>query len=214
MSWYDNPVGALSGFLGQQVPIQPGGATGINTQTAMDQGEAQRLQNQQLQLQQQQQQTYAGQNQLAGTLQNTITNPNAPSVAMSQLGSGFNQIAGTQMAGAAGASGENAAMAKRAAMQNIAGTQTGLNAQQAQLHAQEVANAQTGLSNLYSTQLGSQNTGQGNDISGATSLAGTTMQGQSTIANNNEKASEANAKANSNLLGTLGGAASSIAGMF
>ena len=205
-SWLENPVGTLSGALGQQVGQNPGGAPTLNSQTVTNQVDQDRLMQQARQLAAQRQQTFAGQNQLATTLQNTITNPNAPSVALSQLGQGFNQLAGTQMGAAAGATGENAAMARRSALQNTAGAQVGLNAQQAGVRAQEVANAQTGLASLYGTQLGGENTAAGNDISGANNYANTNMTGQTTIANNNEKAAEANAKQNSSLLGTIGSA--------
>jgi hypothetical protein len=244
-----NPIGTLSGWLGQQVPGQPGvgttnqsngevgandipvpgqpgafynpqtgqiirtspggnpyvaGAPNLADLTAISQANQLTQQQQQQKLQQQQQQTFQAQNDLAGTFKNTITNPGASSVALSQLGSGLQQIAGTQLGAAAGTSGENAAAVRRTAAQNVAGASVGLNAQQAALRAQEVANAQTGLSGLLNSQLGAENTG----INTATSAGlgygnqGITAQGDS--AGIAEKGNEANAKANSNLLGTLG----------
>jgi hypothetical protein len=256
MSILTNPIGTISGWLGQQVPGQPGvgtiptsdlqnfgkpvpGQPGVYVDSRTGQQytigadgqprviQAQNLNNQTVtnsnnqtaeqaaaaQIQQQQQQTFAGQNKLAANLTDTITNPNAPSVALSQLGSGFNQIAGTQMATAAGANGENAAVARRTAAQDIAGAQTGLNAQQAQIRAQEVANAQTGLASLYGTQLGAQNTAANTDTAAATTYAGDAEKAQGDIVSANSAAAQANAKANSSLLGTLGSGFSSVASM-
>ena len=209
----NNPVGTVSGYLGQQVPTNPGGASGINQQSGLDSMQQMALMRQRNQLFHQQQQTYAGQNALAGNLNNTINNVGAPSVAMSQLGSGLNQIGGQQLSMAAGANGENAFAANRAAMQNTAGASAGLNAEQAGLRAQEVASAQNNLGNLYGTQLGAQNTTMGQDVNANTSLAGTTMTGQGEINTTNSAAQLANAKANSSLLGSLGSGLASLGGM-
>jgi hypothetical protein len=210
MSWYSNPVGTLSGFLGGQVAQDPGGASTLNTEDQQNQNYQAHQMAQARQLAAQRQATFQGQNGLATTLNNTITNPNAPSVALSQLGQGFNQIAGQQLAGAAGASGENAMAARRVAAQNIAGAQAGLNAQQAGVRAGEVAAAQTGLSNLYTSQLGAENAGQQNSLSSANSYATTNEAGQAAIENANAQAKQANAKANSGLLGGIGSALAAL----
>lgn len=254
-----NPIGTLSGWLGQQTPSVPGvggtsqtnaevglydipvpgqpgafynpqtgqiihvndggnpyvaGAPNLNDLTAATAGN--QLQQQQVarQLQQQQQQTFQAQNDLAGSLKNTITNPGAPSVALSQLGEGLNRINGTQLGNAAGATGENAAVARRTAAQNIAGAGVGLNQQQALARAQEVANAQTGLAGVLNSQAQTQQAGINNATGAATTYGGQGITAQGDVMNVNEKAGEANAKADSNLLGTIGNGLSSIGGLF
>jgi hypothetical protein len=202
-----NPIGTISGYLGQQVAQDPGGAPTLNTQAAQDQAYQQYLQAQQQAEFNRQAAAFNGQNQLATNYQGTITGtaPNS-SVALTQLGSGLAQIQGAQNAAAAGASGENAVVARRTAAQNIAGQQQAANAQQAQIRAQETAAAQSGLSNLYANQQQAANTGMATDVSGTTAAGNTTEAGQAAIEDANAKAKQANAKQNSSLLTTIGGA--------
>ncbi len=252
-----NPIGDLSGWLGQQTPSVPGvggtpsnydfnmdavpvpgqpgnwydpktgqiirtdgngnnfvvGAPNLNQLTAMGTGNQQEQQQVARQLQAQQQQTFQAQNDLAGSLKNTITNPGASSVALDQLSEGLNRINGTQLGNAAGATGENAAAARRTAAQNIAGAEVGLNAQQAALRAQEIANAQTGLAGVLNSQAQTQQAGINNATGAATTYGGQNVTAQGDVTNSNEKAGEFNAKQNSNLLGTLGSGLSSLGGL-
>jgi hypothetical protein len=248
-----NPIGTISGWLGQQVPGQPGvgsvnpndaqfavpvpGAPGVYVDSRTGQQfvghpgnpqtiQAQNLNNQTVtnatnegvaqaaaaKLAAQQQQTFAGQNQLATSLNNTINNPNAPSVANTQLAQGLNSITGTQEATAAGASGENAAAARRTAAQDIAGAGTVLNGQQSLLRANEVQGAQTGLSSLYNSQLGAEGQGVATNTTSANNYANTEEKAQGDVVGANSTANQANAKANSSLLGTFGNGLAALAG--
>lgn len=144
---------------------------------------------------------------------NTISNPNAPSAARSQLVSTLNSINGQQEAIAAGASGNNTPMANRTMAQDIAGSQIAANGQAANLRAGEVANAEAGkagvlgaegsqLGNLYSTQ-GAQAVGYTNSAT----------QNQGNVLKTQEANNEYNATANSNLVGNLGGSLTSLAAL-
>ncbi len=163
-------------------------------------------------LQAQQQQTLQAQHGLAASFNRTINDPGAPSVALSELGSGLSRINGTQLGNAAGASGDNALVARRTAAQNIAGAGVGLNAEQAQVRAGEVANAQTGLANVLNAQNNTLSSGINTATGAATSYAGQATQDQGTNAGLQEKEEENNAKQNSGLLSTIGGAFKSLAG--
>lgn len=90
--------------------------------------------------------------QLYPSLVNTVTNPNAPSVAQSQLAEGVGATTGAANAMAAGQTGENAALSHIQAMRSAEAAQTAQNQQQALVRADEVAKAQGGLGNLLGMQ--------------------------------------------------------------
>lgn len=209
-----NPIGTISGYLGQQTALTPYGqgqdpASQEQNAAAAAQGFLGSYGNQQAL----QAQTYAGQQGLANAYQNTISNPYAPSVASAQLGQGVNAANAAALGQAAQATGQNSALANRAAMQQGGAQLAQANAAQAQIRAQEVANAQSGLGAIYASQLGAQGQ-QANTAAGAASqFSGTNASLANTTQTDNEKAAEANAKANSNMLGTLGGAASTVAAL-
>jgi hypothetical protein len=96
-------------------------------------------------------QTRAGQTQLAGDYRAAIEG-RAPSVAQTQLGIGMNRIAADQNSMAAGASGQNAFAARRAAAQNIARASGDLSGQLALTRAAETAAARSGMANIYGQQ--------------------------------------------------------------
>lgn len=95
--------------------------------------------------------TRAGQVGLQTDYQGVIRGA-GPSVANAQLYSGMNRIAQDQASQAAGANGQNAFAARRIAAQNTAHAQGDLSGQAAQLRAQEVAAARTGLASLYGNE--------------------------------------------------------------
>lgn len=95
---------------------------------------------------------YAGLGQLGQNINQTLVNPNAPSVAQAQQTGAFDQLNRTQLAGAAGVGGNNSAAARRAAMLNIGNTGSELAQRQATLRAQEVANAQGKLGEVLGKQ--------------------------------------------------------------
>lgn len=94
-------------------------------------------------------QAQAGQTGLASSLNNTINNPNATSVAGSQLTEGNDVNGRTQLALAAGQGGANAAAGRRQAAQNIGQAGAQLDQSQALLRADETAKAQGQLGQVY-----------------------------------------------------------------
>ncbi len=136
-----------------------------------------------------------GQNQLGATLDRTINDPNAPSVARAQLAqttdANGRQILGT----AAGVGGANAYDARRAALSTLAGANTAAVGNAAVLRQKEVADA-TGARGALLGQQGQQaqarqntNVGAGIDLAKTASGAQTSQQGlnQKTDAENQQK---------------------------
>lgn len=91
---------------------------------------------------------------LATSLNNTINNPNAPSVAQTQLGIGLDAAAHQQLGGAAGVGGQNAFAARRAAMGNIGDLVARENQSAGLTRAGEVATAQGRLADVLGTKGG------------------------------------------------------------
>jgi hypothetical protein len=79
------------------------------------------------------------------SFQNTINNPNAPSVAQAQLGAGLDSAVSNQRSQAAAATGGNSFLAGRNAANNIAGLNSATNQQKVQARDAEVAQAQQGM---------------------------------------------------------------------
>jgi hypothetical protein len=86
------------------------------------------------------QQNIAQQQGLYGSL-GQVVNGQAPSVAQQQLGAGLGAIQAAQQSNAAGATGQNAALANMNAAQNMGAAQAQANQQAALIRAQEVAQA-------------------------------------------------------------------------
>ena len=114
----------------------------------------------------------AQQQGLAQSLNNTINNPNAPSVAGAQLTAGADQIGRNQLAMASGVGGPNAAAARRQAALNIGNEQSQLNQQQAQRRVGEVQGAQGQLGGVFSNLAGQGIQQYGQDLSGAATFSG------------------------------------------
>jgi hypothetical protein len=131
-------------------------------------------------------------------------------VAGTQLQTGMNRIVNDQNAAAAGAGGQNAFAARRAAAANIARAQGDLSGQLALTRAAETAAARTGLANLYANQSQAD--------TAASALAATTGLGYGGLGERaeadrigaNQRASEANAKGSAAVLSGLG----SLTGLF
>lgn len=126
---------------------------------------------------QREQTAYDREGDLATYLNNVATG-NGPSVAGAQLAAGQDQAARQQLAQAAGASGNNAALSRLIAMNNTAGLQAATNQQQSLARAQEERDALAqlaGVSNAM-TQQSQQMAGQ--KISAADALNGLAMQGE------------------------------------
>jgi hypothetical protein len=137
-------------------------------------------------------QAFAGQTGLADSLRGTIAGT-TPSVAQTQLQLGLGGIADQQLAQAAGASGENAAMARLAAMNNTARAGIGANQAAALTRAQEVADAQRGLAGVLGAQA---NEG----LTGGENFASLGLTGQENQQGLNHAANAANAGTNASFL--------------
>jgi hypothetical protein len=198
-----NPLGSINNALGLSVAKEPG-TVDLSKIAGTDQATSQNLLQQIANYQAQQQSAFGGQSNLANTLYNTITNPNAPSVARTQLGEGLDAITRAQLGASAGTSGVNAANARLAAMGNAADAAAKTNQAQGLVRAQEVAAAQGNLGNVYNSEqqgagafanvLGNTGVGEGKTAESAGGENQTLL----------EKENEYNAKQNSNLAGTIG----------
>jgi hypothetical protein len=96
--------------------------------------------------------TIGQQDRFGNQLQNTITNPNAPSVAQEQLSEATNANEGQQLSLESGVGGENGAIARSNAANNIAGLGATTAQDQALLRAKEVADAQGQYGNLLANK--------------------------------------------------------------
>lgn len=200
-----HPTQSVNNALGQSVPIEPG-STDLSAISSTDQANQQNLLAQLAAYQARNAETYGGQQRLAGSLQNTIDNPNAPSVARAQLGEGLDSITRNQLAASAGSSGVNAANSRLAAMGNSANAGAQENQTQALLRAQEVANAQGNLSNVYNSEQGGE-VGFANVLGGTAVGEGKTAEGAGSENQQlKEKENEFNANQNSKTNATVGNA--------
>jgi hypothetical protein len=167
---------------------------------------------QQLYLQQQQDaqqraaQTRAGQTQLAGNFQQVVDG-RAPSVAGVQLTTGLGRIAADQNAMAAGAGGQNAFAARRAAAGNVSRAQGDLSGQQALVRAAESAAGRSGLSQLYGSMAGADQAASQTATGAGLGYGSLAEQAEADRIGANQRAAEANAKGNAALLGGIGSAA-------
>ena len=101
------------------------------------------------------------QQSLADAYRQTISDPNAPSVAREQLNQALGATDATQLSQAAGASGENALVARTTAANNIAGANAAEGGQAALLRAQETSAAQAGLGSVTGAMANEENTAYG-----------------------------------------------------
>jgi len=131
-----------------------------------------------------------GQKQLTGNLLNTINNPNASSVAQSQLGIGADAIARQQMQQAAGATGANAFLARRNAANNIGNLQATLNGQTALTRANEVDAATGRLSTVLGNEATEGQAAYSSNLLGAVQFGGQAGSGEATQQNADTTADE------------------------
>jgi len=113
------------------------------------------------------------QNKLLGSLNETIHDPNAPSVAQTQLATNNDMNARSQLGSAAGVGGANAFAARRQALSNIAVGNIGTAQASALTRAKEVADAQTGANTLLGSQSAADTQRMGTDVAGASKFADT-----------------------------------------
>jgi hypothetical protein len=127
------------------------------------------------------QSTVGAGNKLLGSLSNTITNPNAPSVAATQLTQTTGANDRTQLASAAGVGGANAFAARRAAMSTIGATDQAAAGQAAALRAQEVAAAQAQSGSVIGNMATAANTNEATNATAAGAAANTEAKTQGQV---------------------------------
>ncbi len=158
------------------------------------------------------QQALGGQNKLLGSLNNTINNPNATSVAQTQNVMSNDASARRQLGAAAGSSGPNAFAARRQALQAIGQGNAAAGQTAALLRAQEVANAQQQSGNV----LGQMSTGAdrryGMDLAGAKGFADTALTGQRSQQGMDKEIDDENQKRTQSWNGKILSALGSFAG--
>lgn len=96
-----------------------------------------------------------------------VVNGTAPSVAQNQLGQGLGAIQATQQSNAAGASGQNAALANTVAAQQMQQAQVQANQQAALIRAQEVAQARAQQGGVLANIGGELGQSQGQNLNAA-----------------------------------------------
>ncbi|HXU03765.1 MAG TPA: hypothetical protein VN903_22520 [Polyangia bacterium] len=148
------------------------------------------------QAQAQQQQGFAGQSALVGNLNGVINGTAGPSVAQTQLGAGVGDIARSAISGAAGQTGESAALAHIQAMRTAGDAQAKANQDAAMLRAQETAAARATLGNVLGQQATEGQQNVNTTLGAANESANTAATGGATAETLNEKAGEHNAETN------------------
>jgi len=154
---------------------------------------------------------YGRQTNLANSLNNTINNPNAPSVSGSQLTQGMDNLAREQLSIAAGVGGPNAAAARTLAANNIGQIGTNLNQQQAMRRAQEVQDAQGRLAQVLNQQAGEGQSYYGSNVSGAGGFSDQAERGSAGNQGQNYDSDKAAYAGNAGFWNGLAGGASKVA---
>ena len=135
---------------------------------------------------------------MGGSLYKTIAGT-APRVAGAQLQRGVQQISDSARASAAGAGGNNAALANYGAIQAAGAAQAKANADATLLRAKEVQDAQMAKASLLNQMQGATGQQTGQSVQGGTSLSGLETQGAGAVA----KANAEETAAERNLLGNV-----------
>lgn len=139
---------------------------------------------------------YGGEGATADYL-NSIAHGTGPSVAGTQLAVGEDMAAKQQLAQAAGASGNNAALARMAAMGNTGLLQTQTNQQQSVARAGEMTNALNQLAGVQGNMVNQSQAESGQKISAADTLNTIAMNGETQHEGQVLDANKANADAQS-----------------
>lgn len=159
---------------------------------------------------------YGGEGQTADYL-NSIAHGMGPTVAGTQLAVGEDQAARQQLAQAAGASGNNAALARMVAMGNTGLLDANTNQAQALARAGEMTNAINQLAGVQGNMVGQSQAMGGQKLSAADTLNALAMSGEGGHEQNVLDASKTNAAAdnaaNARWLNMASGAISGAAGM-
>lgn len=157
--------------------ILSGGNLGpLSTATAEDRAQSQEFFRQLALLQQNYQQALQQQRNL-GRNYDAVINGTAPSVAGTQLQRTTGEIDNALRANAAGAGGNNAALANYGAIQAMAQARAKANADAAVLRAKEVSDARTGKAGLLNQEQGATSAFFSPTIGAGTTLSGQATQG-------------------------------------
>lgn len=175
----------------------------LSSATAEDRAQAQEFFRQLALLQQNYQQALQQQRTL-GRSYDQVINGTAPSVAGTQLQQGVGQIKSTLASEAAGASGNNAALANYGAIQAMAQAQAKANQDAALLRAKEVAEARAGKAALLNNQQGATANMFSPTIGAGTTLAGQATQGAGKIGELDAAETEAQRRFYGNLISGVG----------
>jgi hypothetical protein len=145
---------------------------------------------------------YGREASLADTL-NAVAHGQGPTVAGTQLAIGQDQAARQQLAQAAGASGNNAALARMNAMGNTAQLQAQTNQAASLARAQEEANALNQLAGVTSAMTNQSQAAAGQKINAGNAVNTLAMQGETAREGLTEKANEADAQNNTGVMDKL-----------
>lgn len=135
-----------------------------------------------------------------------VINGTAPSVAQTQLQQGVGQIAQQQQAQASGATGENAAIARIAAMQNTGTAQAQANQAAAVQRAIEIDQARKAQAGIAAQQAGEAGSMYGANLSGAVGFSSPAVTGAGAERTAQQKEDEATKAFWSNLIKAGGSA--------
>lgn len=138
----------------------------------------------------------AGQNNLLGTLHQTMTDPNAPSVARAQLAQTVDQNGRQILGTAAGVGGNNAYDARRAALSTLAGANTAAAGNAAVLRQKEVQDATSMSGNVLGQQAQQAQARQNANLSAGADLTHTAATSQAQQQGIQQKTDEANQTGN------------------
>lgn len=147
--------------------------------------------------------TEAAQQGLASALNNVINNPNAPSVAKTQLAQAQDNTAKAILGQAAGVSGNNAYDARRTAIQALGNSETQNAGNAALLRANEVQSAEQGLGSTLNSLGAGQRARQAIDYTTGTQLSGQAQGGQEAQQGLNQKAQQSNLEQDDKLTGAI-----------
>lgn len=183
----------------------PPKGTGLNDIASQDSEYTRQLLAQLAQYNQQYGQAFQDQTRVANGY-DAVINGTAPSVAQTQLQQGVGQIAAQQQAQASGATGQNAAIARIAAMQNTGAAQAQANQAAAVQRAAEIDAARRAKAGIAAQQAGEAGSMYGANLSGAVGFSAPAVTAAGQAAAIKQKEDEATRQFWSNIVKSTGSA--------
>lgn len=209
-------LGPIADALGLGSPATPGSPdAGSNSNpnpaflSAKEAGTSSDLLTQEQQDRANQANTRSGQNKLLGSYNETINDPNASSVAKTQLAINNDNNTRSALGSAAGVGGANAFAARRQAMNNITVGNIGTAQNSALARAKEVQDAQSGSNAVLGTMSTADSARQASDLAGASAFDKTAAENAQKIEEEKMKAREETKSQNQTFFNRLTNAASS-----